>query len=311
MIVREALNFERGLDPKTSMKIGLEGRIKNWYFERYEADDDNWKDTIIHDILEDTGGIEDPKLDEETKKKWIEFLISIGCHFGEEDWYELKNLEVDIIENLPDQEKEIGDLILIKSKNNLSIAFSSWLDWSDLISERNTSKEFINKVLEGDDFDIFDYDLDTYSLDDVLNFINQNKFKVSFEEIKEKYLEFGGEKEEISEIFEDLEDDDRFEEIKYAILNSAANTASYADEEAALKDIKRWIINTYDLSEEYWDENKSVYICGIKENGAYKLLSVYYNYNYPEVYYPPQGGYNGNWDIKTFNEELENKLAEI
>ena len=62
MLVRESIKFERGLNPKEAMGVGIASQIKE-----YTKDLTDWE--VVGEIIEDSD------LQTETKKIWINHLL--------------------------------------------------------------------------------------------------------------------------------------------------------------------------------------------------------------------------------------------
>ena len=122
MLVRESLDFKRGVDPKSSIGIGLEKVIKDWWksTKRYITED-----SLIHEILVDGN------LDEDTKEKWVLFLISKLYSWDVNEWDLMIGSDINPVKGIKDGYKgHIGNLEISANGGKKYVSFSSWDDRS-------------------------------------------------------------------------------------------------------------------------------------------------------------------------------------
>lgn len=306
MIVREsifeAVQFQRGVDPKSAMSLGLEEQIKTWYRDAYDHDPG---EDLIYDIMKDD------ELDFDTKEKWVLFLISKGYNWDCEEWAEMMNQGIDFIPALPDgYKRNFGDLNYFKKNGKNYIQFSGWEDWADYVEEnREISREFIEAILSGDSFEYFDSDYHPEVLDSDHWILKDNQ---SVEMIKEKFLELGGEEkitEDPEEMIRTICTDSEFEDLEYAISYALASSQQSADESEAYNDILKNLKDHFDIGDSEW--NGESHISEISQEGFSKLLDAGFDGNNKLDYSPPYYGYQGDVDYDTFRSELENRLSDI
>lgn len=306
MIVKESLfeavQFQRGVDPKSAMSLGQEEQIKNWYREAYDHEPG---DDLIYVILQDD------KLDFDTREKWSLFLISKGYNWDYEEWAEMMNQGIDFIPALPDGYKRgLGDLNYFKKGGKHYIQFNGWEDWSGYINEdRDTSREFIEAILSGDSFEYFDSDF-MPDVADSLHWILEDPESTKM--IAEKFEEIGGDSETAKDpekMMEIIVEDSDFEELKYAISYALANSQQSADESEAYRDIIKKLKEHFGIGEPEW--TGEFHISQITKEGFSKLLDAGFDGNEKLDYSPPYYGYSGDIEYPVFRDELENRLADI
>jgi len=297
--VYESISFERGKDPMKAAGLGLEEQIKQWYMDAYDSEPG---DSLIYDILNDD------QLDFETAKKWTLFLVSKGYNWDYDEWAKMMNKGIDFISALPDgYTRNCGDLVYFKKKGKNYIQFDGWEDWSDYIEEgREISKKSIEAILAGDAYEYFDSDYNP-DVSDSADWIIRDL--ESIKAIKEKFEEMGGDFSDPKKMMQEICDDDAFEELKDAISYALANSGAIADESEAYQSITKALKGHFGISDPEW--NGESYISEISENGFHKILDSGFDGNEKLEYYPPDYGYQGAITYDVFQQELDNKLADI
>lgn len=305
MIVREnifeAVNFQRGVDPKVSMGIGKEEVIKQWFRENYNMEPGS---ELIYDILNDD------ELPNETKKDWVLFLIERGYHWGYEGWAEMTNKKIDFIPHLPNGfKKTFADIKWIKKNDKNYIQFD-WEDFADHIEpSRDYSKEFIESVLSGQSLEYFETDYRP-DLADSINWITKDLESVKM--IQEKYLELDGDPKIAKTpetMLQDITEREEFEDLHDSIVISLADAEISAEESAAYDHIIERLRDYFQIGTPFWEGN--YFEAEIGKTGLERLLSSSFDGEEKMIYSPPYYGYSGKPDYDNFRNNLENKLAEI
>jgi len=307
MIVRESLQeFQRGLDPKASMGIGIEEQIKKWYKDNYETSPD---EDIIYHILNDNN------LDRKTRETWVKFLLKKNYYFEEDEWGEMMDQQIEVISNLsPEFKKELGEFTIKKQDNKFILYFDDWNEFSPYFAEnRDLDEAFIETVLSGEEAErYFSYDPAIFNWDDISNFIETNEEKLSFlKELKEKFIELGGDPKYLDnteKLIKEIFDNEDLEDLKTALKISASSTAEIAEQDEIYKELKNSIINHYELNNEIWNSESNKYFAEISSSGLEKLFNSVYSNEELIVYYPRQY-YDADWNYPTFNDEMQNQLS--
>ncbi|HRT02945.1 MAG TPA: hypothetical protein P5513_03300 [Candidatus Diapherotrites archaeon] len=305
MLVRESLDFKRGVDPKSSIGIGLEKEIKDWWksTKRYATED-----SLIYEILVDDN------LDDDTKEKWVLFLISKLYSWDVDEWDLMIDSDINPVKGIKDgYKRSIGSLKISANGGKKYVSFSSWDDWSDRIEPgRDISKKFIEKVLSGDSLEYFNYDNydDGGILSDYSYIIKKNKKSLNL--IKEKFIEMGGDEEIANDpehMIEVIDSDEDFESLKSDISNALISAQSLADEREAYDDIVNKIKNYYGLLKVNMINNE--YIAEISDDGLFNLFQSYFGEGDKLVYNPPYYGYNGDISDDLLVNNLSYYIEEI
>lgn len=310
-IVRESISFERGKDPKSAMGIGIEGAIKNWYKEEHDAPE--LGDQIILDILEDN------ELERDVKAKWVRYLISKGYRWDYEEFSEMVGWSIDFTDVIPDGWRSyILDFEVFKKNDQFYVEFSDWGDWAQAFdTDNDTSPEFIQSVLSGDDsfpfFETFgEYE---YSAQDAIHIIESNLQKIpSYSYLEDLYIEMGGNKKNLGDVeavISDIWEDSDFDKLKNSIELALDEASMLASENAAYKDIKRELDDHFDIGREIWDEKNNTFTVPISEDGFMKLLNISFEGEDRIYYRSPDYGYIGDPRAEDFDQALESQLSNI
>jgi len=298
-LVREYIEFERGKSPQSSMGIGIKAQIEKYLGEEHDQSINNIG--VLEDILEDSN------LDRETREKWTKYILSQGYDFDENEYYELRQQGIDVLDNIPELDKEYNGIKLRKRGDTYTIKFD-WLDFSTFFGD-NDHQAFFQDVLSGDGWKYFeDNSYKTYSREEIESFIVDND--IDEEPLIEKFEEYGG--KDVEEMWEQIYDKDieDFEDIRNALQVAAANTTASAEEGESWKGLKKSIENWYDLGEPKYLEKEDIYEARISKQGAERIMDFYYNAEEPIKHTEPEY-YMADWDPATFQTELENQLENI
>lgn len=300
-IVRESIsNFERGQSPKTAIGIGLKTQIEKYLEEEFSS---SYGDPgTLAEILDNS------ELDKETREKWAIFILSEGYNFDENEWYELRQQGIDVLDIIPELDRQYYDIQLRKRGNDHRIRFS-WEDFAKFFGKEDY-EEYFQDILMGDGYKYFDNNsYRTYKQEEIEGFVADNDVDES--ELIEKFEEYGG--EDIEEMWNQIYDTDYSEEygeIKNAIQKAAENTQASAEEGEAWKGIKKSIEDWYDLGVPKYNEKEEVYEATISKQGAERIMDYYYQEDQP-IHHREPDFYYGEWDKDTFQMELNEKLSEI
>lgn len=309
-IVRESISFERGKDPKSSMGIGIEGSIRNWYKKVHDAPE--LGDHIILDILQDN------ELEREVKEKWVRYLISKGYSWDYEEFSEMIGWSIDFSDVIPDGWKSyILNFEVFKKNGQFYVEFSDWGDWAQTFDTSNDiSPEFIESVLSGDSWEYFEnvgeYD---YSAQDAIHMIETSQKEIpSYSYLEDLYIEMGGNKDNLGNVeavISDIWQNDDFSKLKNSIELALDETSMLASEHAAYKDIKSKLEDHFDMGKVEWDNKKMEFTVPISEDGFMNLLNISFEGDNKIYYRSPDYGYMGTAKTEDFNQALDNQLSHI
>jgi hypothetical protein len=299
-IVREALEFERGKSPKSSIGIGLKAKIENYLEEEHKLD--YLAPGALQYILEDS------ELDRETRESWAKFILQEGYDWDENELYELFQQQINVPDNLPLGEKSVDDVNLIKTKEGWEIQFSGWADFAKYFDDH---KEFIGELLEGDAWTYFEDSGEYIDISDILYYLDI-KLDVDLSDLRKKFIEYGG-KENISdeEMLEAISEEDEYQDLAKAIKIAAGSAQSDANEGAAFNHVNKIIVDHFELSNIEWDTDKNMYVAHITDKGVERLLAAAYLEEERPTYDEPYAGYMADWDKDSFEMELENQLDSL
>jgi len=315
-VLSEAQEFQRGLAPKQSMGIGLEETIKNFLDERTSSSPSLWISYLLTE-----GDYED--LDKETRKKWIEFLITkpeYNKELGEEDYYNLKEWGIEWIPYVPLSDsnfkyKKIG--------NKFIITFGGWEQFSDYFDydSRDLSQEFVEAVLSGDAYDQFDYDLSAFrDIQDLAwhlqRELNKGKEIHVLKDLKEKAIEMGAASknvENLDDLLKEIDENEDLDELKTAVSFAFEESQQSADEHEAYVKVKSAIQRHFGVEDGEWigEGEKAYFQAPISFEGLHHLAYTMTTGEDKIKYYHPQQGYMGDITAETFNDAMYNKLEDL
>jgi len=298
-LVREYIEFERGQSPQSSMGIGLKSQIENYLEEEFNID--YGAPGSLGDILEDSN------LDRETREKWAKFMLSQGYDFDENEYYELRQQQIDVLDNIPELDKEYNGIKLRKRGDTYTIKF----DWNDFAAFFGDTghEEFFQDILTGDGWKYFENNsYKTYSKEEIEGFIVDND--IDEDPLIEKFEEYGG--KDVEEMWDQIFDKnlENFEDIRNALQVAAANATASAEEGESWKGLKKSIENWYDLGEPKYLDQEDTYEATVSKQGAERIMDYYYQEEEPIKHREPEY-YMADWDPGTFQQELENQLESI
>jgi hypothetical protein len=298
-IVREALEFERGKSPKSSIGIGLKAQIENYLDENHDLD--YLAPGALQYILEDS------ELDRETREAWAKFILQEGYDWDENELYELFQQQINVPENLPLGEKSFDDVKLIKAPEGWEIQFGGWEDFAKYF---NDNKEFLGELLGGDAWTYFEDSGEYIDFSDIIYYIERNNVDLS--ELRQKFIEYGGEEDTSdSEMLEVISEDDEYQDLVGAIKTAGGSAQGNANEGAAFNHVKKIIVDHFELSNIEWDTDKNIYVAHITDKGVERLLAAAYLEEEQPEYNESYAGYMADWDKDSFEMELENQLDSL
>ena len=312
MLVKESLNFERGLDPKQSMDIGLEGQIRNFMDEKTSSSPAYYISSLLRDVIED--------IDEETRIKWIKFLLTkkeYTTDLDENDYLELREQGIEWIPFVPFKDDSFKYKLV---GNQYFIEFTQWADFSDYFDTtfRDISKEFIEGVLSGDGFEYFDYDLSAFQdITDLSWIINRTlkdgKQINALKDLKNKAIEMGADSskiETLDDLLDEIQSNEDLSELCYAVQSALAEATALADENEAYHLLIKAIQKHYNIEEAKWDREKEIFIARCDFDGIKRLSFSMATGEEKIIYYAPQS-YNGDITAESIDNSLENKLSDL
>jgi hypothetical protein len=309
-LVRESIqNFQRGLEPIQSMGVGLEQVISEFMKEKTSSSPEYFITYLL------TEGTEE-ELDNETRKKWIEFLIKFPKYnngLDENDYYELKERGIKWIPYVPLVDSDFSYEV---KGDKFFLSFSEWNDFTNYFEEsRDLDRDFIGAVLSGDAHDFFNYDYSNFR--DITDFTHEiEKMEKTdplsiLETIRNMAIKMGADPEDINtteSLFYIINENEDLDELRSAIQITLSETAAIADEEDAFKELVKTIRKEYDMGEtDFVNKN---YIAEISLQGLEKLSYTLATNDEKIVWYPPRD-FDGEWDKDTFENSLENRLDDI
>ena len=315
----EAMNFERGIEPKKSMGLGIEGQIKQFMEDFANNGEDEWLSDLLQKNMSPGWG---DHLDDETRRVWIEHLIKKGGEWtkrlDENDYIEMKDMGIDWVPYIPIPG---GEFKYDKLANNYTIKFDGWESFATYFDTgRDLSFEFIENVLKGDAHDDFYYDSDAYDITDLAWHIhritNKGEEVPAIKDLKEKAVELGGNienMETIDDLLEEINNNDDLHDLKQAILFAFLDAQESADESAAYRSLIKAIQKCYEIGEGEWKEdgNTSIMVAPISKAGLQKLFYTIMTGEDKIKYYPPDQGYNGDLSKDDINDAIYNKIEDL
>ena len=306
MLVRESIKFERGLNPKQAMGVGIASQIAE-----YAEDLTDWE--VVGTIIEDSD------LEVETKKIWINHLLKTNPEkydFDENAMYWFDDNNFDYLTPLPnDYPFTISrNLDLIKKDGQWITAFDGWEDWTDLFTTHKVSKEFITGVLGGDAYQFFESS-DSFTKDEKIKFITDNINQIPvWSYLEDLYIELGGEEDRgnIEDEINTIYSNEEFENLRDSIDRAFMDADESARENEAFKDLKKAIVDHYELGTEGYDDKSNTYRVNTTITGADKLAkAATLGSDYYIDYFPSRDDYWAEMDVEYFNESLQNHLESL
>lgn len=231
-----------------------------------------------------------------------------------EVYYYIRNEELDILEYIVKFPK---DNFKIKRKGEqYFIEFIEFADFAHyFMSTREIDKKFIEQVLSGEGDEFFMGYEDSRDFPDFHhNFLD--KISIIYKPLKTLVVNKHPEAKKVNNIIElfgfmkKLDSTSDLNNSLYTtIINATNETQEIANSDEAYKDLKKAIIDFFELSDIKYKNN---YIVKISKDGLRKLLALYYDEESADYirYYPPQYGYRG--DIENYSDifidVLDNQL---
>lgn len=304
-IVRESISFERGKKPKESMGIGLDSAIRNYFKDK--------NDNIPLDYAIIGRILEEDDLEPETKKEWVEYLLHKDPQkyvFEDPELYWFDELDIDYLGVLPDGYKRTLSLDIEKRDGKFFVSFPEMSYLAELFDthRRDISYESIKKVLEGDAWDIFESYVDENIAKE---YLKENWDEVDTGYLVDRYQYDGGEEETSDEIVDDIFEDERFEEYKNAIVNALSDAQTNAAETQAYNDMKKKVLDHYEIGELMWNDQRQEYTAQITKDGVNKLFHASLLGDDKLEYYEPYGGYDAPVNPEWFSESLDSQLEHV
>ena len=264
MIIKESLNFERGIDPKASMHIGLGNVISKYMDDNENNNPFSWISYLAgaYPNFEWTY-----KLDKETRIKWINFLLSNPNKYiqknslDELDYGVFKRFGIHWIPYVPIADDEFK---YIQEDEEYYLLFDGWENFSYYFEkDKNINEEFILNVLKGDAFEFFHYDIYKEYYQDLKPFIDFFKRNdiLAYKLIKEKAIKLGANLNNLNSIedmFTEINNNEKLLELKESILEALIDAQCIADESETFNILKNLIKKQYEIGdeEEYYEKIK-------------------------------------------------------
>jgi hypothetical protein len=306
--------FTEDSDPITDMSIGLKHQIEKFIEENDEYNGVKNGDITASEFVAGIPG--EPRLDDDTRKMWVEFLLREGEDINKweeesmiEDMYNI--LHIDFIPNskkLPDKN--------FKYQIRHGEYYLYTLDWANFIDyfslHGDVDKGFVAAVFNGDAYDYFSYYEDSGCLDDILDSLHKDEIQKLFIFLKPiclKYSETIKDVKDINDLFHLIKMEDELEKVYKALKRAYVIIAAAVEENAAYEDLIRAIKKSYSITE-VKANNENLILKTTKE-ALNKLFAAYWlsdNEKVRIVYYPPQGSWSGDFNFLEFIEEVQNQL---
>jgi hypothetical protein len=317
----EAINFERGLSPKTSMSIGIKEKIRAFMEEFGNNTEEHWLSDLIQKNLHSDWS---DSLDDEARIAWINYLLKTPGEWlknlDENDYVQMKEEGIEWIPYIPIpgndfryQRMGVGDNYLLK--------FNGWEEFSSYFDTgRDLSLEFIENVLSGDAHDDFYYDSDAFDVTDlgwhVQRIINKGEEVPAMKDLKEKAIEMGGNPENmetVDDLLEEINNNDDLHDLRQAVLFAFMDAQESADESAAYRSLINAIQKWYEIGEGKWHESggTEIFVAPITKKGLEKLFYSIMTGDDKIKYYPPDHGFNGDITKDDINDALYNKIEDL
>ena len=313
ILLKEDQQFQRGLAGNQALGIGLETIIEDYMEENSPEQPDQW----IYEILT-SGQLE---LDDDTRKKWSQFLIQFPKYtksFDENVYLELKEKNITWIPYVPIMGYDFKYKL---DGERFWINFTSWGDFAPLFeNNREYSQEFIQAVLAGEDtYEYFDSGIEGY--EDVTDGVQSIQFILSRGEkipaldvLRKTAIEMGSVPEnvvDVPDLFDEINDNEELSDLKRAIQLAFAESQDAADESEAFKSLKRTIMNKFKFFDPQWHEEDG-YTAQISKIGL-ETLSYCVATKEDEIKWtaPSMSSWGGDWDASTLSDAIMNKLENL
>ena len=234
--------------------------------------------------------------------------------FDENAMYWFQDNNFDYLTPLPDGKSWpiTHNMDLKKENGQWVVIFDDWTDWSDLFLESNrVSKDFIEGVLAGDAYQFFERET-VMSVSEVIDYFKSNiKDIEDYDYLEDLFIFKGGEedRDNIKSVITSIYKDSEFSELKDAINNALMDADQSARESEAFKQIKKEIVDHFELGTEEYQEKSNTYKVNTTITGADKLAkAATMGRDYHIDYFPSRDNYWAEMDPKYFNERLKSNL---
>ena len=256
----------------------------------------------------------------------------VQIHIEDNQFMDMNDNEIDR-ESFFSQNPEIFNYLYYKYKDKIHhsdikiedgkifLVTNGWQDFAENFSTgRDISQEFIEDVLQGESYNYFNYSSNDFEAKYYIDEINENNFN----EIKKIMISIDNsidlsEVKGMDDLFDIIEENDLFDDIKDAILISGVQCQESADADEAYKGLTKAIINHFNIKRTEWKGEKLY--CEIPETSYKGVFFTEYNEikdalanNNEDTlidYSPPYNGYNGDIEKEYFNENLSERLSDL
>jgi hypothetical protein len=313
-VVRESLDFERGLTPKQSLGIGIEETIRNFLDDKTSSSPSLWISYLLNEGREE-------ELDRETRDKWIKFLITkpeYNKDLDENDYLELAYREIEWIPYAPFKDDNFKYKF---TENSYVLYFKDWGNFADYFdtTSRDVNSQFIEAVLSGDgSYEYFDYGVREYK--DITDFawpinrvLQKGKQIPAIKDLKDKAIEMGADPnktETIDDLLEEIQENEDLSDLCDAVRFAYSEATALADESEAYMDLQRAIKKHYHIGDAKYDESKEFFVAPCDFEGI-KLLSFTLATGEDKIEYNPPQSYSGDMTMEDINDSLINKLDDL
>ena len=311
--LKEAQQFQRGLEGNQALGIGLESIINDYMEENSPEQPDQW----IYEILTSS----QLELDDDTRQKWAQFLIQFPKYtksFDENVYLELKEKNITWIPYVPIMGNDFKYKL---AGERLWLNFTSWGDFAPLFeNNREYSQEFIQSVLSGEDtYEYFNSGIEAY--EDVTDGVQSIQFILSRGEkipalkvLRKTAIEMGAVPEnvvDVPDLFDEINDNEELSDLKRAIQIAFAEAQDGADENEAFKSLKRTIMEKFKISNPQWHKEDG-FTAQISKAGL-ESLSYTIATKEDEIKWkaPSMNSWGGDWDASTLNDAIINALENL
>ena len=292
-LVREHINFERKPLTHEELGVGLYAIIKEWAKNKEMDGAESW---WIESILTDD------ELDDETKEKWVKFLISIEFPLDSEIWEEITNVEfnIDIIPFIKKYPDDL-DVNIKKINGKYKIFFENYSDFSDNISKSNYSKDFVYDILTGDGLKYFNYFDSYYGGDIYWDKIDEKT--PAIKELKQELINFGIQKKHLNNIEDIIEKTKEIDDLWTIVKNSIATSLEQSLEDQYYEYFKKSILDYFEINNVIYKDD--IFEGNISLIGIKRLLDSLYLDEKMDLIDP---NFDGELEKNTFNEILSDNL---
>jgi hypothetical protein len=300
--------FAEDSDPIRDMKIGVAKQIEE-YIEEHD-EDNSVKSGYLTPAVFILG---ENNINEETKKVWIEYILSQDnedlSEWNEDDIINMRDIGIKFFPNL--KHLPYADIQLKGYKDGkYTISATDWEDFSEFFKDnREIDEKSIKTILSGESWELFEPYVDFDSFRDILDNFDKDEAKKVFNVLKPLCNQRTSKTKsvkEITELFYLIEHEGDLDDLKNAISNSAATTVAFGQEGEAFKELTQAIERKYQLTR--IDSDSPTLHFSITQKGLDFLFLANWLEEHKIDYYPPQYGWQGDFNVDEFLEYIQDNM---